>query len=569
MKLYNKELGKLNDFRNCLILVWAFLKMDMPDLVQLDMSKYLQQGPDKLIIQAFRGVGKTWITATFVCWCLLMNPDLKILIVSKNAGKAIEISTFIRKLMRECSLFQHLNPDSPANMGQNTMQKFDVVGCNIAVAPSVKAVGITGDVVGSRANIIIPDDIETVTNSLTQNMRDDLLRLASEFGAVLSPGGRIIYLGTPQTEQTIYSKIEKKGYEIRVWPIQYPSEEQMANPTYCSRLAPLIKDAWLPSKANKSVGIPRFDAAFILAKQAEGYSWFMLQYMLDPTLSDETRYPLKLRDLMFMHLNPDKAPIQVDYAAVKECVIQEEGIPNIGFEGDRLYKPFKLHDSSFVPYDFKVLAIDPSGRGSDETGYAVIGCLKGRLFLLDSGGFQEGYDDEVLQEIANKARDYRVTKIVYESNMGDGMFGKLLFPFVAATHPTSIEEINVQGQKERRILDMLEPVLNQHRLVVDIGVLQRDCGKAMRGDQENIYSLFYQLTRLTKDRQSLKNDDRIDALYLAVRYCINSMSQDVNKSAEEHVAKMRKEHFEKFGQTFRKSLLGRHAKPAGGGMLRR
>jgi len=557
MQLYDPKFGKLNDFRNFLILVWAFLKLSMPDSVQLDMAHFLQVGPNalnsRIVIEAFRGVGKTWITAAFACWCLMMNPNLKILIVSKTKEKAQEISVFMRKLLREHPLLCHLNPDSGDNRGQNTMTRFDIVGCNIAVAPSVKVEGIKGAITGSRADIIIADDVETPANSATAGERDNLEGLVKEFDAVLSPGGWIIYLGTPQTEQTLYSKLEKKGYTLRVWPIRYPSDAQIKNPTYFGRLAPMVRDKWTPALAWKPIGVARFPEAEILSREAQGHSWFMLQYMLDPSLSDETRYPLKLRDLIVMSLNADTAPVQVDYAAVKECVISDPSVPNIGMEGDRLYGPFHIAQHAWLPYEFKVLTVDPSGSGADETGYCVGGVLKGKIYWLASGGTMSGYDNAALEELANVAKKFKVTRVLVEENFGDGMYSKLLGPVMARIHPTTIEDIHVSGQKELRIIDTVEPALNQHRIVACLSMVRNDF---TTDDARVPYQVLYQLTRITRQKKSLRHDDRLDAFYLMVWYCIKSMGQDDSTSAEEHQQTLMDERLARFGRKYREGTSG-------------
>lgn len=80
--LHNPELGALNDFRNFLYIVWQFLGLPEPTPIQYDIAHYLQHGPRRSIIMAFRGIGKSYITAAFVVWLWLVNPQFKILVVS-------------------------------------------------------------------------------------------------------------------------------------------------------------------------------------------------------------------------------------------------------------------------------------------------------------------------------------------------------------------------------------------------------------------------------------------------------------------------------------------------------
>jgi hypothetical protein len=176
-----------------------------------------------------------------------------------------------------------------------------------------------------------------------------------------------------------------------------------------------------------------------------------------------------------------------------------------------------------------VMAIDPSGRGKDETGYAIVKILHGNLFLCASGGFRDGYAETTLASLASLAKLHRVNFIRVEANFGDGMFSQLLKPALSkANYPVTIEEERSTGQKEARIADVLEPVLSSHRLVVDEAVIRADA------DAEAKYQLFYQLTRLTRDRGALPHDDRLDALAMAVGYWVEHMARDTEKAADDH-----------------------------------
>ena len=96
-------------------------------------------------------------------------------------------------------------------------------------APSVRSVGITGQMTGGRATIIVADDVEIPSNSLTQVRRERLAEAVKEFDAVLVPGGEVTYLGTPQTEMSLYNQLPQRGYDIRIWPSRYVSVSDAEN----------------------------------------------------------------------------------------------------------------------------------------------------------------------------------------------------------------------------------------------------------------------------------------------------------------------------------------------------
>ena len=216
----------LKDFRNFVYLTWKFLRLPAPSKVQFDIADYIANGDTRIIISAFRGVGKSWITSTYVLWRLLLNPELNILVVSASKNRADDFSTFCLRLLQEMPLLKHLYPSDSQRQSKIS---FDVAPAGASHQPSVKSLGITSQITGSRADVIIADDVETSGNTQTQFMRDKLSESIKEFEAVIKPkdSSRIIFLGTPQTEQSIYNKLQERGYRIRYWSARYPSEIQL------------------------------------------------------------------------------------------------------------------------------------------------------------------------------------------------------------------------------------------------------------------------------------------------------------------------------------------------------
>ena len=70
------------DFKLFLQALWDQLDLPSPTRAQYAIADYLQHGPKRLQIQAFRGVGKSWITGAFVLWTLFKDPEKKIMIIS-------------------------------------------------------------------------------------------------------------------------------------------------------------------------------------------------------------------------------------------------------------------------------------------------------------------------------------------------------------------------------------------------------------------------------------------------------------------------------------------------------
>jgi len=523
-------------------LVWQHLGLPPPTPIQIEIADFLQYGDKRSAVHAFRGIGKSWITSAYVLWRLWNNPQLKILIVSATKARADAFSIFTRRLIQEMPLLQHLKPGKDQ---RDANIAFDVGPARAAHAPSVKSVGITGQMTGSRADLIIPDDIEVLNNSMTPEQREKLLALVGEFESIVVPGGEIKYLGTPQSIESIYRALPGKGYKPCYWPARLPNNKQLEG--YQGFIAPSIlkrlTEEGLP--AGTPVDPVRFNDTDLFEREAAmGRSTFNLQFMLDTTLSDALKYPLKLADLMVMGINDDLAPVQVQHARIKDCVISN--IPCIGLAGDRFYKPIYIAPE-WAAYSGAVMSIDPSGRGKDQTGYAVVKQLHGNLFAKAVGGIAGGYEKENLAELASIAKQHKVKLIIIESNFGDGMFTELFKPVLLDIHPEcGIEEVRHNKQKELRIIDTLEPLLGSHRLVFDQSFVEREVSEAYGEGQDTNYNLFYQMSRITKERRSLTHDDKLDALAIACNYFVEAVAQNDRAKRDEHNAELEQQAIDDF-----------------------
>lgn len=547
---------RLRDFRVFLWLVWKSLGLPEPTPVQYDIAFWLQHGPDRIVLEAFRGVGKSWIAAAFVVWQLYWDPDENFLVVSQAKGHADDMSTFILQIIHTVPGMEFLTPE---NRDRKSKVAFDVGPARPSKQPSVKSVGITGQMTGSRAGVVIADDVEAMNNSETQLKRERLAFLVQEFAAIAKPAkvtargarqGRIIYLGTPQTEQSIYNLLPDRGYITRIYPSEYPEEQLLR--TYGERLAPMIRDrlAADPSLAGQPTDPARFGPLVLDAKRQEyGRSGYSLQFMLDTSLSDANRYPLKLSDLLIFACDPLIAPQKLVWSPYDAQILRD--LPAPGFNGDRFMAPVVPDKTTWDPYAGCVMYIDPAGTGQDETAYAIVKQLHGLLYVVEATGLQGGYNDSTMVTLATRAKVNGVKHIQIEANFGDGMFTKLLQPHLGRIYPCTTEDVKVQMQKERRIIDTLEPVMNQHRLVVDPRVVKNDPHRRESLPVEHAarYELFYQMTRITRERGALAHDDRLDALAGAVAYWVDALARDVDKSG----ANSRQQAFDESLKTFFKN----------------
>ena len=509
------------DFRVFLTLVWNELKLPRPTRAQLAIAEYLQHGPKRLQISAFRGVGKSWISAAFVLWTLYNDHDKKIMVISASKERADNFSIFCQKLILDIPWLGHLGPKTDDQRWSRI--SFDVGPARPHQAPSVKSVGITGQMTGSRADLMCFDDCEVPLNSATDLQREKLLQLITEAESILTPNdnSRILFLGTPQNVFTVYRKLAERSYKPFVWPARYPRHVS----GYEGLLAPqLVEDIdkgsepWTPTDTRFT------DIDLIEREAAMGKSNFMLQFMLDTSLSDAEKFPLKFQDLIVTPLGEECAERYV-WSADPRYLIKE--LNPVGLPGDRFYRPMFMEERA-VPYSETIVSVDPSGRGSDETVAAVLAQSNGYIFFRDFKAYKDGYSDNTLIDIIHLAKRYKATTVLIESNFGDGAITEL-FKRHAINEKliANLEEVRATTRKEERIIDTLEPIMNQHKLIVDPKVFEYDYRSNPDEPPERrlAYMLMRQMSMLSREPGAIKHDDRVDALAQGVRWFTDAIAQ--------------------------------------------
>jgi hypothetical protein len=337
----------------------------------------------------------------------------------------------------------------------------------------------------------------------------------------------------------VYNRFIDKGFLVRIWPSRVPEKPEV----YEGRLAPYIEDMIARNEPAGAVTDTRFTHEDLLEREGSvGRTYYKLQYQLDTTLSDADKYPLKQEDLIVMDIPVDKGPISLSYSSSRDDVLD---IPNIGFTGDALHGP-QYVDREFSSYSYSIMSIDPSGRGADEMGYSVIKYLHGRIYVMACGGMQGGYQMDNLVRLATIAKEFKVGTLYIESNFGDGMFDQLLRPVLKKIHPVSIEEVRSSKQKELRIIDTLEPLMNQHKLVFDTQMVKRDIRESLTDPQKLPYGLMYQITHITRTRGCLGHDDRLDALAIALAAIVETVGMDEDEAYKEFKDQQLQDKLDKF-----------------------
>ncbi|MCP4743429.1 MAG: phage terminase large subunit, partial [Actinomycetales bacterium] len=459
------------------------------------------------------GAGKSVLTSILASWFLLRNPNCTIMVLSATAQKAVE---FISMTRRICDIVPYCNHLAPhLHMTDNAFAFNCGARTKVGQDASVFARGITSQITGSHADIVISDDIEIEGNSDTAVQREKLLGRLHELEQIRNPGGRVIMLGTPQTKDSIYNQLAQSYRQIK-FPAVIP------DPTVISQVENVAD--WvmqLPGMPGESTQPERFTDELLLERKAKiGPTKFDLHYRLDCTLSDVGKYPLRLADLLCFDVDPEVFPAKVIWANGEPY----RNLPSEGMAGDVLYRPMHISDE-YLPYQETAVFVDPSGRGNDETAVCVASLASGYIVVHDLIGLDGGYDEATLTKVCKIALNYNATSIRVESNFGDGAVAALLRPLAAKyVGNCAVDEYRVFGAKEERMLSNLEPVMAGHRLVMNT--------RAIRDPETQ-----KQITRLTNLRGALKHDDRVDVLSAAVEYWKKYIQVDVDDLADRNLRK--------------------------------
>ena len=508
--------------------------------LQLDIALFLEFGPTYRMIQAQRGQAKTTLTACYGVFRLIHDPTTRILIVSSGSDMAEEISNWVIQIIMGMEELECLRPDRSAG-DRVSVKAFDVHYelKGPEKSPSVACIGITSNMQGKRADVLIADDVESAKNSATEVQRERTRHLTKDFTSICSTGD-IIYLGTPQSIDSIYNGLVSRGFTIRIWPGRYPTQAEIKN--YGNHLAPSIRTALEEDPSLQYGGGPMGDRGQptdpllmneeTLTKKEidQGAAYFQLQHMLDTRLSDADRFPLKSERIIFAQVSGNTGPLEVHHAPSAETLIQ---LP-MDFPVEESYYRAAGFGAEFGAFQDTHMYVDPAGGGEngDETGYAVTKFLAGRVFWVASGGVPGGLHTEAMEELTEIAKRWNPSTITVEENYGKGAFSKTWQPMVLKHLKCEIIDEWVQAQKELRIIETLEPVIGAGRLVASEDLLQADLEQCKKypAEQRQSYSVFYQISRITRERGALTHEDRLDALAGSVKFWTEDLAQDEDRA---------------------------------------
>lgn len=514
-KYWDEEL-LLDNFLVFYVYAFAHLGLPAPSRMQLEIASYVANREHMhRLVWSPRGIAKSLTSEIYCVWRLANDPDEHILVLSQSSKRAKAYTQFVKKLIALLPLTRLMSPRN--NIERTSGESFDIVGATPSDSPSVYASGVGNSIAGMRASILIIDDIEThITVQSLPLIERSQHGVDEAHNLLMSGKDESITLATPHSQNSIYLPWLDTGTHAFICPAKYPANDM----DYMGFLAPFIKERIKndPSLVGRAID-ERLNEQFLREKELKiGRSNFKLQYMCDVSEADNLKHPLKLSDLIVDSVSDDDAPLKIGYSSMPDKMLF--GVKHNGFKADKLYQPLFKSDER-ARYEQKIMFIDPAGRGKDETGIAIVYTLNTRIFIKKVTGINGGYEADTMETVANMCALHGVKTLVIESNFGDGALYKAIQPYIRALSPeTGIVERRATGQKEIRIIRSLEPLLNQHRIIIDKDTLEKDSQSPIK------YTFTYQFSHITEERNCLPHDDRLDALDGAVRFAIENLSNN-------------------------------------------
>lgn len=372
----------------------------------------------------------------------------------------------------------------------------------------------------SRVNILL----ETSVKGLTAEGRAGILSKATDFYAIVE--WRIIWLGTPQTTDSMYYELPGRGTEVRVWPGRYPTVEEAA--FYGDTLAPYIVEKMTADPSLRTGGGINGNRGKVTsfrreedhqALELQDVAWYELQYMLNASKTDADRKALRVKDITVVS-GTETFPLTLDKGL-------GPGYVHKHMSGGKTFE-FSLPSAFSEVRKAPVIKayVDPAAGGNtskDRTAFAVVGQVGGNLIILQHGHIKGGYDKELMYTLARHLSKWKPCEVCIEKNMGYGAFTQIFQPILKEVgfennwNPGITEEM-VHGAKEVRIIERLGPVMGRGSLWVLDKALEeeKDYTMDLGPGEDARYSLWQQMANITRTKGCLRNDDSVDALAGAV-----------------------------------------------------
>lgn len=386
-------------------------------------------GERELLLMAFRNSGKSTLVGLFAAWLIACDPELRILVLAAEQQLAVKMVRNVRRILERHPLTAGLKPKAAEEWASD---RFTVARAMTHRDPSMLAKGIVANVTGSRADVVICDDVEVPNTCDTPDKRQALRDRLDEIDFVLSPDGLRLFVGTPHTYHSIYAETARTEL----------GEAKPYLAGFHRLILPIVDDAG-ESRWPERFPPSRIDA---IAERA-GPAKFRSQMMLEPSDISEAR------------LDPDRMQpydLELSYR-------EGNGEPVLKLGDKRMASVSCFWDPSF----------GRPGRGDGCVIAAVFTdadgdyWLHGIEYLTHNPALADDMDEatQLCRQAVSFARRHYVPAVTIETN-GVGKFLPGLFrrEVGRAGLTCAVLEHNSSRAKAARILEAFDAVLAAGRL---------------------------------------------------------------------------------------------------------
>ena len=178
--------------------------------VHEELQQFLTDHP-KALVELPRDHGKSFQVCCRVLWELGRNPNLRVKVVCATDAVAAERSRFLRdSIVQNAALrkvFPRLRRAYPW-----TAEAFTVRRVANTIGPSVAAFGVGAGTTGTRADLLVCDDVVDVRSLYSRAERDRAAEcFTNNLMNLLEPNGRFWGLCTPWHADDLNARLKKNG----------------------------------------------------------------------------------------------------------------------------------------------------------------------------------------------------------------------------------------------------------------------------------------------------------------------------------------------------------------------
>lgn len=463
-----------------------------------DILPALLSSNKRRLVLASRNTAKSTLVAGYLAYRFLRNPLLTVTVISKSATHAGRLLRAVRGYIERNPLLHALKPEEESIDRQDAFVVGPAHG-KLGMSQSLLSVGLGGQITGTRAHLVVLDDVEVANTHGTVEAVDRLEETFKEAAHLLQPGGEMITLGTPQTPFSVYGRLERTG----VWDVTKAK-------VFALSTTGVLVSRWIERWPDEELERRRREVGPI--------QW-SLHYDLSTDEDLSKAFPLKLRDLTVVEVDPlaTKAPVDTQTGPEGHRL----DFPSAPAPAGDWWRGPVAVSSDRAAYTQTVCAIDPAlGKaGRDAVGLSIVSTTgAGQAYIRCAEAIRGNDTAECLHRAAELVERHGADTLVVETVGMQVLWGQQLQAMLARrNYPLRVKDFNGGSQrKAARIIGILAPVFASGRILVCRAVLESSSGN----------QLTKEITQVSAERTHTRNDDLVDALSMAMSEVSASLLAD-------------------------------------------